>query len=313
MTIKHVHGPIISTTDIDAHLRLFAGVFGLAPVCEQQLDPDAVHRTWGLSGISARTIVLETPGTQSGIRLVEFDPPSAVEIRSRASALDTDALKVIDFFAPDLEAALDQLRDAGFEPTGEPAEYDLPAGRLYESHVWGSDGVVCAVLSGPLSYFSGFVRVTDQRFSEVLSISGPVTDAAPALDFYRQVLGLDVVSQYELNDDSFRQLVGATQEIRLRGFNVGTSCDEPYFGIIDYGLPAGSTRSLRERSIMPHRGLVGATLYTDDIEGVCARCMAGRHTVIAPVATVDLAPHGRAQSLTIRAPHGIVHHLIQLN
>jgi catechol 2,3-dioxygenase-like lactoylglutathione lyase family enzyme len=310
MPVTRIHGPIVSCADIGVTRRLFEQVFGLAPVAEQELSRETVKALWGLAGHSARTAVLDTPGTAFGVRLVQFDPVSDVVIRNRASGFDADALKVIDFYAPDFDAAEAHLKARGFALKHDRAEYDLPEGHFIEGHLWGPDEVVCALVSGPPAFFAGFATVKDRLVSEVQSISSPVSDPDAVLRFYREVLGLGVVYEYFIDAESFSRLVGTPHKLQLRARNVGVSRSEPYFGIIHYGLPGDAYRSLRERAVFPHRGLAGATLMADGIAAIATKARAWGAEILAPPVALELDPHGRVTSLTLRAPHGVIHHLV---
>jgi catechol 2,3-dioxygenase-like lactoylglutathione lyase family enzyme len=311
MSVRLIHGPIVSCADLTAQRALFEGVFGLKPAAEQSLDRAAVQTLWGLRGHGARTLLLETPGTHFGVRLVQFDPVSPTVIRNRASGFDCDALKVIDFYAPDFDAANAHLQRRGFKLKDDVSVYELPNGRFIEGHLWGPDEVVTALISGPKEFFAGFATVTDRLFSEPQSISAPVHDQPRVLEFYDKVLGLPVIHEYAIDDDSFAKLVGTPHKLKLRAKNVGLKRTEPYFGIIHYGLPPDAYRSLKDRAVFPHRGLAGATLVVDHIADHARASAAFGCEVLAPVAEAALAPYGRVQSLTIRAPHGVIHHLIE--
>lgn len=291
-----IHGPIISSSDLDAHIRLFTA-FGLVEVARSSRSEAETDAIWGTGEHRSTEVTLETPGTSFGIRLVHFDPGSADQIRDPGRGSDADALKVIDFYAPDLAAARHAIEAEGFAFKAETADYETPEGRYQEAHLWGPDGVVCALISGDPALFTDLATVRDRLTSEPQSISGPVRDAAGALSFLKDVLGLGVIHRYGLEDSSFDAMVGSADTLRLRAWNVGVRKCEPYFGIIDYGLPAGSQASLFEASRPPHRGLLGATVIVRDA-GAVARA--------AGVATgrVDVPGFGVCIVATIRAPNG---------
>jgi catechol 2,3-dioxygenase-like lactoylglutathione lyase family enzyme len=311
MSVRFIHGPIVSCESIAAQRALFEGVFGLKPVTEQTLDRAQVKALWGLEGHGAKTALLETPGTHFGVRLIQFDPVSPTIIRSRSSGFDSDALKVIDFYAPDFEAAHAHLKSKGFKLKDDISVYDLPNGKFTEGHLWGPDEVVTALISGPKDFFKDFATVTDKLFSEPQSISSPVGDQPKVVDFYEKVLGLSVVHEYAIDDPSFSKLVGTPHKLQLRAKNIGMKRTEPYFGIIHYGLPTDAYTSLKDRAVFPHRGLAGGTVFVDHIADHAREAKAFGVETLAPVTTVSLSPYGEVQSLTIRGPHGVIHHLIE--
>jgi catechol 2,3-dioxygenase-like lactoylglutathione lyase family enzyme len=301
--VINIHGPIVSSGNLADHLRLFAA-FGMEEVGRCDRSPEETAAIWGAVGQSSREITLNTPGTPFGARLVGFDPGSNVQIRQPSRGSDSEALKVIDFYAPDLDAARQKIETGGFLFKDEVADYETPEGRFQEAHLWGPDGVVCALITGDPTYFEDFATVRDRLVSEPQSISGPVRDEQVILDFLKRVFGLGVVHRYGLHDESFQELVGSSTAIRLKAWNVGTRTVEPYFGIINYGLAEGSQTSLFDVARPPARGLLGATLRVRD-----ATMIAGRAGV--PVIRTRVPGFGASLTATIRAPNGAWFQAIQ--
>ncbi len=303
-------GPIVSTHQLTVWERLLAEGFDMAEVARQDLAVSDVAALWGLEGHSAETVLFETPGTPYGIRLVALDPPSAESIRDPGSGYDCDALKVIDFFTADFQAARARLEDIGFRLKDEIAEYDTDSGHITEGHLWGPDDVVCALVAGPPGFLAEFVTVADRVVSEVHSVSAPVEDQAAVVGFYES-LGLTEVHRYEVTDESFQHLVGANDPLHIRAINMGSVRHQPYLGVIHYGLPTGSYQSLADRNRWPHRGLAGATVRVTDMAATLHACQQAGGTLLARQNKVELAPYGSVTAAAVRAPHGVLHHLIQ--
>ncbi len=301
--VRSIHGPIVSTSDIGAHLTLF-GAFGLTEVARCVRSEAETAAIWGVERQSSTEVTLETSGTAFGIRLVRFDPGSPDRIRDPSRGSDSEALKVIDFYAPDLPAARASIKAAGFLFKPEVADYETPEGRYQEAHLWGPDGVVCALISGDAALFDDLATVRDRLVSEPQSISGPVQDAAATLSFFADVLGLGVIHRYGLDDPSFDALVGAAH-MTLRAWNVGLRKQEPYFGVIDYGLPPGSQLSLKASTRPPARGLLGATLIVRDAAAIASK--AGVSTV-----EVDMPGFGPAVLATLQGPNGAWFQAVQI-
>jgi catechol 2,3-dioxygenase-like lactoylglutathione lyase family enzyme len=278
-------------------------------VARQNLSPSEVDVLWGLSGHDAETLWLETPGTPYGIRVLQLTPTSSVRIRDPKSGYDCNALKVIDFFTADFDRARATLEQSGFQLKDEIAEYETESGHITEGHLWGPDGVVCALVAGPREFLSEFVSITDRIVSEVHSVSAPVDDQPAVVAFYAS-LGLNEVHRYEVTDESFQHLVGAKDPLHIRAINVGSARHEPYLGIIHYGLPTGSYESLAERARLPHRGLVGATILVPDVQVATAACRQAGATLLAGPVSAQLLPFGEVTSAAVRAPHGVLHQLL---
>ncbi len=312
MGVTHyIHGPIVSSSDIGAHRDLF-GAFGMVEAARRALTEAECAAEWGVPDRRAVEVTMETPGTRFGVRVVGFDPASPTVIRHRESGFDADALKVIDFYAPDFDQARSSVEAAGWALDGKIAEYSLPEGDFREGHVWGPDGVVCALLAGPAEFFSRFATITDRLFSEPQSISGPTSNRAAAVGFFETVFDLETVSRYGIVDDSFRELVGSkAKQFSLSAINMGLRTEEPYFGLIDYGMPAGSFQSLSARSRLPNLGLVGATIVVSDAAAIESRAVQGGFEILAPLKELDLPGFGPALCCLVRGPNGGAYHAVQ--
>ena len=300
------------TAHLERQRKLFEGVFGLVETAAGELDGETVRALWDLEGRTARTVLLETPGTSVGVQLVELTPSPELAIREGAKGTDHDALKVIDFVVSDMDRGVAHLEKNGFSTSGPIAEYSLPRdGRFSEAHLEGPDGVKCALLQMHDQPLSRWVRVADRLFSEILGFSAPVAKAGPVDVFYRQTLGFELVYHYSFESDGFAQLVGAERTTTVRGFNYGTSTVDPMIGVIHYGLPEGTTRSLRSRAAFPHRGLAAVRLETDSVARVVEACQRSEGIRWAGPQEVEAAPWGRARSLLVEAPHAVLHHFIE--
>jgi catechol 2,3-dioxygenase-like lactoylglutathione lyase family enzyme len=306
-----IHGPIVSSSDLDAHARLLAA-FGMAERSRRALSAAECAKQWGTTGVAATELVLETPGTPYGARVLQFDPPSAVVIRDRSRGYDADAPKVIDFYVPDLAAARAAVERAGWRPKEPIAEYDLPEGHFVEAHVWGPDETVCALITGPAEFFRNFATVTDRTFSEPQSLSGAVSRLEPSVAFFTGTFGWDVVYRYGIDDATFRELVGSSKpQFNLQAINVGPSTREPYFGLIHYGMPDGSYASLMGRARPPHRGTLGATIVVPDLTTTLARAQTHGATLLAGACVADVGGFGERRCASLLAPNGGCYQLVE--
>ncbi len=308
--VVSIDGPVISTGEIDRQLSLFRDVLDLRLVADESLDAAGVAALFGLEGLTARTVQLLTPGTAIGVRLVAFDPPSPTVIRPGGVGLSTDALKVVDVFTSDLDAAVARASARGFQLVGPPAQLDLPTGeRFQEAHLRAPDGVLVAFIHPVAARAADYVSVTDRLFSEVQSCSGPVTELEPVRRFYEEGLGLPLGLEYRFESDTFGRMIGAGRASLIRANNFGRKVEDVMLGVIHYGLPPHIAPSLREVCRAPNRGLVAVCLSVEGLDALLARASVHGAAVAVPPAEVSLAPRGRVRVATLRAPHG-VHHLL---
>lgn len=310
--IQSFDGPLVVTSSLARQREMFEGVFRMALAADQEMDAGTVHALFGVPGRTARTVLLQTRNTSVGVRLIEFRPSSNIVVREGARPIDADALKVIDFLVSDFEKAVTALAGRGFKLAAPPAEYTTPEdGRFTEGHIEGPDGVVCALLKMHDTPLSKYVTVTDQPFSEILGVSAPVSDRDRALAFYRDGLRLDTVLSYEIANESFQKMLGSKEKTVLRGANFGLGRRGPMIGVIHYGLPASAFRSLRDRSVLPNRGVQALRFSVASVAEASTAALAAGAEVVAPITEDVLFPQGRVKSLLLRAPHGVLHHFTE--
>lgn len=306
-------GPVISTADMARQRALFEGVLGLVVAGEQQLDEAATAAVFAVAGRRSHVVDLRTPGTRIGVTLVRFDPPSETVIRPGGVGIQSDALKVVDFFTTDLDRAVKRLRSFGFDLVGPPALLELPTGEVFrEAHVRAPDGVMVAFILPVKARIADYVSVTDRLFSEVQSCSGPVAELEPVQAFYERGLGLACGLQYRFESESFGRMVGTGGATLVRARNFGRVVEDVMLGVIHYGLPGGFAPSLADRCRAPARGLVAVTLSVEDLDGVVERCRSAGYAVPVPPVAVAASPWGRARVATVRGPHGVAHLLRKL-
>jgi len=249
-----INRPIIHTGELARQRELFESVIGIRYIAEDHLDHNAVRVIFG--PVAARVILVQlaTPGSDLGIWLVAFEPASEIIIREGGVGVACNALKMIDFFTADRSAVTSALRRHRFEILAEGASVDLPDGsRFLEAHAKGPDGVMIAAIEPLNVRAADFVTVTDRPFSEVQSLSGPVSDFESVCTFYEDVLGVPMGFCYEFTSESFSRMVGVERILHNRANNYGRVVEDVMLGLIYYGLPAGTYVDLHERTATTSR------------------------------------------------------------
>lgn len=303
-----MYGPLLSVGDVDDHARLHTDVFGMAEAGRVQLDETTTQRLFGRPAGTAELVALQSPGVVAGTVLALFTPRGARTIRDEQTRLHRDAFRVIDFYAPDLDAAVAHARSLGHEVEQSEAGYDLDEGAFREAHLPGADGVVTAFLSGPRDFFTEFAQVRDRVASEPCSISLPLSDAKPSLEFYADVLEWGVVFEYAFSDESFNKLVGVDEPLKVVSSTVGYARNEPYINMVDYGAPEGLGGSLHGESVAPHRGVLGSVVTVDDLDEVRRRA----EGALGDEVSLELAPFGPVRAALLTPPHGVPHVLLEV-
>ncbi len=302
-------GPLVSTADPTAHRALFRDVLGMEEGDPTALTSADARTLFGGAVSGADVSALRTPGADAGVVVCRFSPDGQETIRSGESKVDRDALKVVDFHAPDFDAAVAHARACGYEVVESQAEYDLVGeATLREAHVRAADGVLVAFLGGPAPFFADFVRVTDRRVSEAVGMTLPLSDAKASVDFARDVFGWDVVYEYAIDAPSVAALIGVDEPLDVSARSIGSARHEPYLSLIDYGLPPDVGVSLRGRSVAPRRGMLGVVVLADDLDEV--RRAAG--AAASPVVDLALDPLGAVRASVVVPPHEIPHLVVEV-
>jgi catechol 2,3-dioxygenase-like lactoylglutathione lyase family enzyme len=305
---SQIYGPLISVSDAEPHRALLADVFGMEGAGAGTLAPEQTAELLG-PAVATELIVMRTPGVQAGAVLCRFDADGSATapLRDERTRIHRDAFRVVDFYAPDFDAAVQHARGAGFPMQTSEASYELAEGSFREAHHGGPDGVVTALLSGPADFFADFAEVRDRVVSEPVSISLPLSDAEPTIAWYDDVLGWGVVYAYDFVDASFSELMQVDHELRVRSSTVGPSRRQTYVNIVDYGLTADQGGSLHGQAVAPRRGLLGLVVITDDLDDVMGR--AGGSA--GPAVTIELAPFGRCRTSVLMPPCATPHLVVE--
>ncbi len=284
----------------------------MTPAAPHRLVGEEGRRLFG-AGIDAgvELAVLGTPGVSAGAVLCRFEQADDWgTIRDRDSRLARDAFRVIDFYAPDFDRALAHVRRAGYEVEAAEAAYETADGSFREAHHWGVDNLVTALLHGPADFFTDFAQVCDRVVSEPVSISLPLSDAGPSLDWYRATFGWDVVYEYEFVDPSFSALMEIDEQVKVRSRTVGPSRQQTYINIVDYGIPHDPEHSLMGHAVAPRRGLLGLAVMTDELDEVVRRAREETTNVSAIVET-GLHPFGPVRLVVLHSPIGAPHLVVE--
>jgi predicted enzyme related to lactoylglutathione lyase len=299
---------LLSVSASAPHADLLVGAFGMAETGSAGLVSAQTGALFG-ADCASELVLLRTPGVEAGAVLCRFDssaPEAAQTVRDAETRIHRDAFRVIDFYAPDFDAAVAHANGAGFTMHTKEASYETSDGSFREAHHAGPDGVVTAFLHGPADFFTDFAEVRDRIASEPVSISLPLSDAAPTIEWYADVFGWGIVYEYDFVDASFSELMGVDAEFRVRSSTVGPSRQQTYVNIVDYGLPADQGGSLLGHSVAPRRGLLGLVVLTDDLDEVRARAGAA-----SAVVELDLAQFGATRVCVLTPPFGAPHLVIE--
>lgn len=294
-TIAHV---TVGVASLDAELELWVGTFGFN-VVERRAGPDAeLGRIWGLpvDQITAQALV-ETPGVGCGrLHFVEFKDPSP-PVRRGAGTTDLGP-KNLDVLVSDLPRRYEELGEAGHTFRSKWVRYDFGGIEVREVQMPGPDetNIVFVELVGKAFPF------TPQGFAGLGSFVAVIPDPEAEVRFYRELLGMPLAHQVNLDGPEIEQMVGlppgAALDVRVLGPHASP------FGrveLVHYRGAEGKSRYPLARP--PALGTLHAAFVVPSIEVFRARA----HDV-----GVELVDHGRigtifgvGPAVTVYTPAGL--------
>lgn len=196
----------VGVADLDAALSLWQGDFGLEPAARRR-GPDAdLAGLWGLrpDDISDQ-VLLRSPGVDVGmLHLVEFvdpDPP----VREGALAYDL-CLKNLDVYTDNLPARVAELRARGRQfATEDYGEVTAPNGISFrEIHMPSHDRINVVLLQ----ILGEVLPVSPKGFSGIGLLIAIVPDAEAEKRLFRDLMGLDLLSDNILKGPEIEKMVG---------------------------------------------------------------------------------------------------------
>ncbi len=232
----------VGVADLDEALGLWVGDFGFV-VAERRSGPDAALASlWSIDAADiARQALVRTSGSTLGmLHFVEFvdpDPP----VRAGARVFDS-VPKNLDVYVTDMPARLEALAAGGRGFRNERySEMTAPNGVTFrEMHMRGHDRINVVLLE----ILGGDMTVPGGEFAGVGPLILIVDDAAAEKAFYRDIIGLDLLSD---------NLLEGSEVERMIGLPPGAALDVSIWG--RKGRPFGQIE------IIDYRGVEGGNLY----------------------------------------------------
>lgn len=122
MTIERMEHVGIVVDDL-ADATAFFVELGMRPQGEGQVEGTWVGRVIGLEGVRVQIAMLETPGGDGRIELVQFLAPTSPDGDRRAPA-NAPGLRHLAFRVDDVDAVVARLQARGAELVGEVERYE---------------------------------------------------------------------------------------------------------------------------------------------------------------------------------------------
>ncbi|MFW2405262.1 MAG: VOC family protein [Gammaproteobacteria bacterium] len=290
----------VGVADLEVALSLWQGDFGFEIAARRNGPDPELARLWKISpeDISAQALV-RTPGIDVGmLHLVEFVDPEP-PVREGALAYDL-CLKNLDVYTDDLPRRFAGLRAQGRRFSNDDySEVTAPSGITFrEIHMPSHDRVNVVLLE----ILGAALPVSPAGFSGIGMLIGIVPDAAAEKAFYRDILGLDMLSDNILEGPEIEKMVGlpagAALDISIWG---RAESDFGRMEVIEYQGARGNDLypATRPKAL----GILHVTYATDDLQPLRTKLAAAaiQFEEIGPASTI----FSDGPMLSFRSPAGM--------
>jgi catechol 2,3-dioxygenase-like lactoylglutathione lyase family enzyme len=304
---------LISVSDMDQALDLWASRFGMEVVVRRRGDDPGLSRLWGLaeSDILDQALLV-TPGRrQGGIHLVRFRQPGPAV---REGAAPTDLVpKSVDIAVHDIQSRFAELEAAGFKFRSKIGRFETDGIVVHEVHMNGPEAVniVFLEMEGKPEHVSA------KGYGVAPQVIATTPDNLGEKAFFEQVLGLD--------ETSYHRFAGAEVE-RTIGLPPGGALDVRIFGDPDYDYgrleivqyEGVKSTDLYSRANPPARGFLSVTFFVKDIGDILRRAASLQQSRGAGAMRAPPRDHGvietifgQARLATLMSPAGLVVLLVE--
>ena len=304
---------LISVSDMDQALDLWASRFGMEVVVRRRGDDPGLSRLWGLaeSDILDQALLV-TPGRrQGGIHLVRFRQPGPAV---REGAAPTDLVpKSVDIAVHDIQSRFAELEAAGFKFRSKIGRFETDGIVVHEVHMNGPEAVniVFLEMEGRPEHVSA------KGYGVAPQVIATTPDNLGEKAFFEQVLGLD--------ETSYHRFAGAEVEHTI-GLPPGGALDVRIFGDPDYDYgrleivqyEGVKSTDLYSRATPPARGFLSVTFFVKDIGDILRRAASLQQSRGAGAMRAPPRDHGvietifgQARLATLMSPAGLVVLLVE--
>ncbi len=232
----------VGVADLDQALALWVDEFGLEVASARHGADSGFATLWDIEpGDIARQALLNTPGVDTGmLHLVEF-AKSAPPVRDGAAVFDA-CPKNLDVYVDDLPTRLAMLRSRGHRFLNEHyTETTAPDGVSFrEIHMPAHDCINVVLLE----WSGAKVEFSPKGFAAVGLLITIVPNADDEKAFYRDVMGLDLLSDNILAGPDIEKMIGL-----------------PSGAALDVSIWGREDNRMGQMEIIEYQGVVGANLY----------------------------------------------------
>jgi len=304
---------LISVTDMDQALDLWATRFGMEVVVRRRGEDHGLSRLWGLSDSDiVDQALLVTPGRrQGGIHLVRFRQPGPAV---REGAAPTDLVpKSVDIAVHDIQSRFAELEAAGFKFRSKIGRFETDGIVVHEVHMNGPEAVniVFLEMEGKPEHVSA------KGYGVAPQVIATTPDNLGEKAFFELVLGLDETSYHRFSGPEVERTIGlppgGALDVRIFG---DSDYDYGRLEIVQY--EGVKSKDLYSRATPPARGFLSVTFFVKDIGDVLLRATSLQQSRGAGAMRAPPRDHGVIDTIfgqvrlaTLISPAGLVVLLVE--
>jgi catechol 2,3-dioxygenase-like lactoylglutathione lyase family enzyme len=235
------------------------------------------------------------------IRLIQFIPGSHRFIREQTKSWDVGIFD-IDFLVDDMQRRYEELHAKGYEFSG-PVQWTVPNENrtIRTARCHGPDGVN-VILFRDSAHEAGN---PPPAYSEVDTSAQAVGNMEEAVTFYRDMLGLTVLSQREVTNPGLDELLGLPPGSRFQTVQL-TGAQNTMGKVVLVQFPGLHGRELASIARPPNIGLFMLSFAVEDVKGLYEVFQKNHVEVIAAPTEIEFPLSGKTHVMTARSPNGVM-------
>lgn len=275
-----------------------------------------VHRDAPTHGAPQEWLVGDHSGTPGLLRLIAFNNPHSVQIRSGAQPWDTGGILSIMTRSNATAAVYRAAQSLGWNAFNDPVVLNLPdtGVKLTNVIVRGPDGVNVSVYERliPRMPDDPDLRKLRHPFNSMQS----VRSIERARDFYVQVLGFELLNKGNFANpvrepNNFGVPANLVPGNPLPFAIVGPTKDGPtQVELLEFRGIEG--RDLTANAVPPNLGILALRFPVSDLSAIQKRLAGFNWPIARAPTTLQLAPYGQVAMLAVQSPDGAWLEFVQL-
>lgn len=289
----------ISVRDMDESLDFYQQIVGMSVIADQELNVEKIQKFWDLPlGTRARAVFLKNEEQPTLLELVQFDPHSGRFIREGAHSWDY-GIYDIAFTVKDLEKTYKKLTNQGFNFLTPPMHYSptfFPNFHVKFSVCMGPNEM-------PIPHIEPITPPPpemEKDYGIIMDSAQIVEDMDKALQFYRDLLGLTVITDATFPKGLLDDILGLPLETegRIVLLNKDKS-DSPYIELIQLSVKG---KFLSNFAKPPNIGIFMISFETDNLSVLLEKFKEAEIPLFCNPIELELLPYGKIRLIEIEGP-----------